>query len=106
MIGFDSPNWGKSPYNEKQELSDMEYDAEIERLTELGIAELQQGGFCAKLKIDFRDVFDDIVFTSLEYLDLGVALHDIYHDYPSLRPLLDKHIEYVARIAAEHKLNG
>ena len=82
----------------------MEYESEIERLTELGIEKLKRLGFSADLKIDFRDVFDDIVLTGVEEEFLNQALFYIYQDYPDLRHLLDKHIEYVARIAAEHKL--
>ena len=59
MIGYDRPNWGKSPYNEKQEILDMEYDEEIERLTELGIKELKKDGVCPDMKISFLGSFKE-----------------------------------------------
>ena len=83
----------------------MEYESELERLTEFAAEKLEAFGCCKEMKIDFRNVFDDIVLTGVEEELLNQALFYIYQDYPDLRPLLDKHIEYVARIAAEHKLD-
>ena len=104
-VGFDTPNWSMDPYpdDEKNRI----YVEAFERIYLECVEGLKRDGFGKEHQVSLLNVFDDMVLTGIDYRlhDAMIsALHIIYQRRPSLQPLIDEQIDYVARITAEHAL--
>ena len=105
--GYDDPCYGQDPYDEKQEQIDLANDRELERVTHEIITNLRRSGIDKEHDVSMLDVFDDMVLTGIDTncQDAMIrSLYILYRHRRTLSPLINKHIDYVARIAAEHEL--
>ena len=108
-IGFDGPCHGQDPYPDDEK--DRAYDEAFELIYQEVVTGLRKNGECKEHRVSMLDVFGNIVMTGIDTEIqplMNDALHSLYtyRCWRSLRPTIDKEIEYIARITAERELEN